>query len=404
MVSAKKKKKRQHARRKEAADRANTSNSAAQQWWRYAIGAIAIAAIAVACATVMAPPSMTTDDDAREGGGDDPPDAQEPIAAEAADAHDAARRFAAWFARHGGRLHDHLAVRHDVVGHFGFHIAATEAVAVGAGAKGAAPGTAGAKGTEMIFCPPAVLITPDPFPGAPEAVRARDAAAVGRWRARAARVDGVDWSDTQLLALRLLDERRRGRASHWAPYLAILPPVAAGSDGGGGEGGDDGRFVRGFGPRFGNTLHFAPAERKLLDGTYAASVAEAMDQYVARFHGDVAKAMRAADDDSEAPFSRAEVAWAVSAVNSRAFTVKKLRDAAHALNERPFLAPGADVFNHGAGARVGWRLGRRTATYAGGGGDDGGVGGAGVAGDGFDGPGPVNIFLQNTFFRSNALH
>ena len=49
--------------------------------------------------------------------------------------------------------------------------------------------------------------------------------------------------------------------------------------------------------------------------------------------------------------------WAAATVSSRSFQVTKPRDPHHPLSGKPFLAPGADLLDHDAHARVGWRLG-----------------------------------------------
>ncbi len=147
----------------------------------------------------------------------------------------------------------------------------------------------------------------------------------------------ADCDAHELLALRLLAERAKGGRSGWAPYIALLPSE----------------------PETGASLSAEDVE--LLHGTYAGGVVGTVRARVGRF---VAKA-RAAGGAAAAALSEDVLRWAMATVVSRAVEVRLPSGGggsrARAVNASapygvPFLAPGADLFNHGPNARVGWAL------------------------------------------------
>ena len=135
----------------------------------------------------------------------------------------------------------------------------------------------------------------------------------------------------ELLALRLLEERGRGAASPWSAYLALLPAA----------------------PRTSASLSDADAE--LLSGTYAGVIVSGVRRRIQRF-------VQRARGASAAAFTDSALQWAMGIVLSRSLVVGAPgrlagRNVSHAhLYDTPFLAPGADLFNHSPEARVGWTL------------------------------------------------
>eukprot|EP01138_Halocafeteria_seosinensis_P012817 gb/GECG01013093.1/.p1 GENE.gb/GECG01013093.1/~~gb/GECG01013093.1/.p1 ORF type:complete len:183 (+),score=11.88 gb/GECG01013093.1/:1-549(+) len=55
----------------------------------------------------------------------------------------------------------------------------------------------------------------------------------------------------------------------------------------------------------------------------------------------------------------ADLKWALTIVESRAFTISKPSNTSHLLHEKPFLAPVADFLNHNPSAEVGWSIGNK---------------------------------------------
>jgi hypothetical protein len=135
----------------------------------------------------------------------------------------------------------------------------------------------------------------------------------------------------ELLALRVLEERGKGAASAWAAYLALLPaaPLTSGA--------------------------LSERDVALLQGTYAGVIVGGVRRRLQRFVQRVRSASAAAFKDSA-------LHWAMAVVLSRALVVGApgrlaARNVSHArLYDTPFLAPGADLFNHSPEAAVGWTL------------------------------------------------
>ena len=146
-------------------------------------------------------------------------------------------------------------------------------------------------------------------------------------------------TDVERVALALLRERERGSKSAWAPYLKALPRVQ------------------------GSLAGTLPARAEtLLRGTYTQSIWSKLQPDVARLlrYG-AALVSHPGGCMLKAEPTRAEALWALRQVRSRAFTVdqkKKTKDQQHVLHARPFLAPGADFFNHHPLADMGWKIGQ----------------------------------------------
>lgn len=51
-----------------------------------------------------------------------------------------------------------------------------------------------------------------------------------------------------------------------------------------------------------------------------------------------------------------DIRWAISIVESRAFTMSRPSNRSDPLHKKPFLAPMADLLNHHPDAKVGWSL------------------------------------------------
>eukprot|EP00505_MAST-04D_sp_SCG-Rhode-Island_P002496 Stramenopile-MAST_4_protein_2496 len=137
------------------------------------------------------------------------------------------------------------------------------------------------------------------------------------------------FEDKELLALRLLQEVRLGEDSEWAPYIKILPRPE----------------------QVNQPLWWSKDELSMLQGTFAyESIQSQFDAFVT-FFAKVKESMYFSHPPSEH-----ELKWAISIVNSRSFTVFKTKGY-HRLNNKPFLAPLADLLNHDEETHVGWKLG-----------------------------------------------
>ena len=131
------------------------------------------------------------------------------------------------------------------------------------------------------------------------------------------------------LVLRLVYEVRKGDNSKWATYFSILPKIE----------------------NMHHPLFWTSTEANILTGTYAQHNFMAKLKSFNEFYD---KAVQA---KVLSPFPlMEELKWAQSIVDSRAFTIKKLKGK-HRLNNKPFLAPLADMLNHDPEINVGWKLG-----------------------------------------------
>ena len=146
-------------------------------------------------------------------------------------------------------------------------------------------------------------------------------------------------TDVERVALVLLRERQRGSKSAWAQYVEALPPVQSSI-----------------------TVTLPARAEALLRGTYTQSIWSKLQPDVARLlrYG-AALVSHPGGCMLKTEPTPAEAVWALRQVRSRAFTVdqaKKTKDQRHVLHARPFLAPGADFFNHHPLADVGWKIGK----------------------------------------------
>ena len=131
------------------------------------------------------------------------------------------------------------------------------------------------------------------------------------------------------LVLRLVYEVRKGNNSKWAAYFSILPKIE----------------------NMHHPLFWTSTEANILTGTYAQHNLMAKLKGFNKFYDKVVQA------NVLSPFPlMEELKWAQSIVDSRAFTIKKLKGK-HRLNNKPFLAPLADMLNHDPDIKVGWKLG-----------------------------------------------
>jgi hypothetical protein len=137
------------------------------------------------------------------------------------------------------------------------------------------------------------------------------------------------FTEKERLILRLIYEVRKGKKSKWNTYFSILPTIN-------------------------DLLHpifWISKEVQYLSGSYAYHHLMAKLKHFNAFYDKVVQAKLFS------PFvEMEELKWATCIVDSRAFTIKKIKGK-HRLNNKPFLAPLADILNHHTETKVGWKLG-----------------------------------------------
>ena len=92
--------------------------------------------------------------------------------------------------------------------------------------------------------------------------------------------------------------------------------------------------------------YFSDKDLEAMSGSYARIEVQAERN---RIHSGESAVLAWASKHRKATaavFTPAKVRWAYSLVTSRAFSISKVRDTDHSLNNRPFLAPAADFLNH----------------------------------------------------------
>eukprot|EP00943_MAST-04B_sp_MAST-4B-sp1_P000785 g785.t1 len=137
------------------------------------------------------------------------------------------------------------------------------------------------------------------------------------------------FTEKERLILRLIHEVRKGKKSKWNTYFSILPAI-------------NDLF---------HPIFWTSKEVQYLSGSYAYHHLMAKLKHFNAFYDKVVQA------NIFSPYVKMEeLKWATSIVDSRAFTIKKLKGK-HRLNNKPFLAPLADVLNHHTETKVGWKLG-----------------------------------------------
>ena len=171
-------------------------------------------------------------------------------------------------------------------------------------------------GDEIVACPYRLLLPP--------------------WlpKQNAKRWDGV-FSSREMLYVRLLHEARLGERSEWAAYLRILPSAK------------ELKYL----PIFWSDKEIN-AEK--LTGTFFRS------ELVSKLNRVEELYQKIIDSKILSPQfpTMTEVKWAVGIVDSRSFMVKKEVKNKLRLDGVPFLAPLADILNHGHSSEVGYQLGK----------------------------------------------
>ena len=137
------------------------------------------------------------------------------------------------------------------------------------------------------------------------------------------------FTEKERLILRLIYEVRQGKKSKWHIYFTILPTME----------------------ELYHPIFWTSTEFRYLTNSYAYHNLMAKLKLFNKFYDRVVEA------NLFSPFvNMEELKWATSIVESRAFTIKKLKGK-HRLNNKPFLAPLADMLNHDPETEVGWKLG-----------------------------------------------
>ena len=143
----------------------------------------------------------------------------------------------------------------------------------------------------------------------------------------------LSFDDKERLVVRLLYELQKGETSKWFGYFKMLPKA-----------GELATF-----PIFWDVdVHMTYPE---LRGTFFSSALQIKIDKVHKFYN---KLVRSRILNERPGFDI--VKWAVAMIDSRSFRISK-KKGTHRLNDRPFLAPLADLLNHNRHAKVGWKLG-----------------------------------------------